>query len=118
MVLVLNRPLPSTAPTMASTLRKFSVAFNKVSRNFKASPADPTAMLADFVSSTKKNYLEAIQEVPSRGGEWTVVMGNESCGNNIHISCYVIKPFTIFCSCRLGQYSQFYSLCLGRVGGP
>jgi len=38
-------------------------------------------VLADFVSTTKKKYLEAIQELPSRGGEWTVVMGNESCGD-------------------------------------
>ena len=71
---------PCSPPTMANTFRKFSEAFSKVSKNFKASPVDATTVLADFVSTAKKKYLEA-KELPSRGGEWTVVMGNESCGN-------------------------------------
>jgi len=66
---------------MANTFRRFSEAFSKVSKSFKASPVDTTTVLADFVFTARKNYLEAIQEVPSRGGEWTVVMGNESCGD-------------------------------------
>jgi len=77
---------------MANTLRKFSKAVSKVGRNFTASPADTSTVLADFLSVAKRSYLEAIQEEPGRGGEWTVVMGNESCGN-ISLTFYVITPF-------------------------
>ncbi|KAF5348880.1 hypothetical protein D9756_009795 [Leucocoprinus leucothites] len=63
---------------MANTFRRFSVAFSKMSKNAKSAPTDSTTTLADFLQTTKKEYLEAIQETPSRGGEWTVVMGNEA----------------------------------------
>ncbi|GLB39781.1 putative DHH family protein [Lyophyllum shimeji] len=39
--------------------------------------SDPSA-LAQFLSSAKEKYLSDISATPSRGGEWTVVMGNEA----------------------------------------
>ncbi|KAF9450796.1 DHH phosphoesterase [Macrolepiota fuliginosa MF-IS2] len=62
---------------MANTFRRFSVAF-KLGKNQKNSPMDSTTTLAEFLNTTKQEYLKAINDTPSRGGEWTVVMGNEA----------------------------------------
>ncbi|KAF5365342.1 hypothetical protein D9758_005388 [Tetrapyrgos nigripes] len=45
---------------------------------FSASP--PTSVLAEFLSTSKKKYLEDVraQSTPSKADEWTVVMGNEA----------------------------------------
>lgn len=67
----------SQSLTMANTLRRLSVAF-KLGKNQRNGPTDSTATLAEFLSATKQEYLKAINE--KRGGEWTVVMGNEAGG--------------------------------------
>lgn len=37
-----------------------------------------TKTLADFVSQTKKRYLQDVKD--GKGGDWTVAMGNEAGG--------------------------------------
>lgn len=70
---------------MANTFRRLSVAF-KLGKNTKANPSDSTTTLAEFLSATKQEYLKAINDTPSRGGEWTVVMGNEAGGKIFYLS--------------------------------
>lgn len=52
-------------------------------KNKSAKPSEASGPLAEFLLTTKQAYLKAINETPSRGGEWTVVMGNEAGGKYI-----------------------------------
>ncbi|KAF7762227.1 hypothetical protein Agabi119p4_8820 [Agaricus bisporus var. burnettii] len=63
---------------MSDAFRRLSVAF-KLGKNKAVKPMDSSTTLADFLVAAKQEYLKAIQETPSRGEEWTVVMGNEAC---------------------------------------
>lgn len=41
-------------------------------------PAAP--LLPQFLSASKEKYLRDIHSTPQKGGDWTVVMGNEAGG--------------------------------------
>ncbi|TFK75695.1 DHH phosphoesterase [Pluteus cervinus] len=77
---------------MASPIRRLSTALRR-SRNIStpvasaaaAPPAESTAAtvapqqaVQQFLSSAKERYLRDIAESPTKGAEWTVVMGNEA----------------------------------------
>lgn len=68
---------------MSDAFRRLSVAF-KLGKNKVLKPMDSSTTLADFLVASKQEYLKAIQETPSRGEEWTVVMGNEACGKYLN----------------------------------
>ncbi|KAJ6511396.1 exopolyphosphatase [Mycena vitilis] len=59
-----------------SALRRLSTAL-KLGKTPSAAISDPSS-LANFLSTTKEKYLSDVRATPSKGGEWTVVMGNEA----------------------------------------
>ena len=69
---------PPSLPHMHKHIRRISVALgvNKVSETQDDAPTT----LSQFLSASKERYLSDIRGSPSRGGEWTVVMGNEAGG--------------------------------------
>lgn len=70
---------------MPNPIRRLSVAL-KITKSFKSAASSPVAApdqnlpLAEFLVSAKERYINAINETPSKAGEWTVVMGNEAGG--------------------------------------
>jgi exopolyphosphatase len=70
---------------MASAFQRLSVVF-KTSKAKTIKASESSGSLAEFLLTAKQAYLKAINETPSRGGEWTVVMGNEAGGKYISFS--------------------------------
>jgi exopolyphosphatase len=65
---------------MRSTpLRRLSLAL-KISKPYQPHSAPKADTLARFLSESKQKYLDDIRATPERGGDWTVVMGNEAGG--------------------------------------
>lgn len=52
----------------------------------------PTTVLAEFLQSQKTRYLKDVED--GKGGNWTVVMGNEAGGED-YSSISVTRPFLI-----------------------
>ncbi|KAG6840845.1 hypothetical protein C0991_003792 [Blastosporella zonata] len=69
-------------------LRKMRNPLNRLSFTAgKAKPAEivlteDADVLAQFLSTSKEKYLQDIRSTPSKGNEWTVVMGNEAGGTS------------------------------------
>ncbi|KAK7019885.1 putative exopolyphosphatase [Favolaschia claudopus] len=59
-----------------SALRRLSTALNLGKASVPV-PSD-TSSLATFLSTSREKYLNDIRASPSKGDEWTVVMGNEA----------------------------------------
>ncbi|KAJ7481636.1 exopolyphosphatase [Mycena latifolia] len=59
-----------------SALRRLSIALKLGTTS--TPPAPDTSSLAKFLVTAKEKYLSDIRATPSKGGEWTVVMGNEA----------------------------------------
>ncbi len=62
---------PAASPVAAAAPAESPVAKTTVA------PAQP---VQQFLSSAKERYLRDIAESPTKGAEWTVVMGNEAGG--------------------------------------
>lgn len=60
-----------------SALRRLSLAL-KVAKPYQPHSAPQADTLARFLSESKAKYLDDVRATPGRGGEWTVVMGNEA----------------------------------------
>jgi exopolyphosphatase len=67
--------------TKPSPFRRLSLAV-KYGGSYKRNAA-PDSGLAHFLSTSKENYLRDVHAMPSKGGEWTVVMGNEAGGRRL-----------------------------------
>ncbi|KAJ7628583.1 hypothetical protein FB45DRAFT_918684 [Roridomyces roridus] len=59
-----------------STLRRLSTILNLVKTS--SPPAPDGSSLCTFLQSAKQKYLSDVRATPSKGSEWTVVMGNEA----------------------------------------
>ena len=46
--------------------------------------------LSNFLKERKSSYLDAVKE--GKGGEWTVVMGNEAGGKWASIQFFALQP--------------------------
>ncbi|KAJ6591121.1 exopolyphosphatase [Mycena vulgaris] len=66
----------STSALKPSALRRLSTAL-KLGKSPTPSAPDASS-LATFLLTAKEKYLSDIHATPSKGGEWTVVMGNEA----------------------------------------
>ncbi|KAJ7099687.1 hypothetical protein C8R44DRAFT_353809 [Mycena epipterygia] len=67
----------STSPALKpSALRRLSTAL-KLGKPYTP-PAPDASSLAQFLVTAKEKYLRDIRATPSKGSEWTVVMGNEA----------------------------------------
>ncbi|KAJ7704285.1 hypothetical protein B0H17DRAFT_6984 [Mycena rosella] len=66
----------STPAFKPSALRRLSTAL-KLGKTPTPSAPDVSS-LANFLVTAKEKYLSDIRATPSKGGEWTVVMGNEA----------------------------------------
>lgn len=73
-------------PSYYSPLRRLSLAL-KIIRPYQPHGAPNTENLARFLSETKNKYLQDVHATPGRGGEWTVVMGNEAGGTH-RLTCH------------------------------
>ncbi|KAF9467710.1 hypothetical protein BDZ94DRAFT_1280301 [Collybia nuda] len=62
---------------MPNPLRRLSLAL-KLTKPYHPHAAPDATTLAQFLTTTKAKYLSDIRETPGKGGEWTVVMGNEA----------------------------------------
>ncbi|KAJ7216561.1 exopolyphosphatase [Mycena pura] len=67
----------SKSTAFGQSIRRLSAALKPGSYKLVA---PETSSLANFLQSTKEKYLSDIRATPSKGNEWTVVMGNESGG--------------------------------------
>jgi exopolyphosphatase len=66
--------MPSYTP-----LRRISLAL-RLSKPYQTHSTPKPDNLARFLSESKEKYLNDVRATPGRGGEWTVVMGNEAGG--------------------------------------
>lgn len=64
---------------MPNPLRRLSLAL-KLAKPYQPHAAPDATTLAQFLTTTKAKYLSDVRETPGKGGEWTVVMGNEAGG--------------------------------------
>ncbi|KAJ7135443.1 exopolyphosphatase [Mycena crocata] len=59
-----------------STFRRLSTAL-KLGKSYTLSAPDSSS-LANFLLTAKEKYMSDIRATPSKGSEWTIVMGNEA----------------------------------------
>jgi hypothetical protein len=71
-----------------TTLRRLSLAL-KITKPYQPHSVPKADTLARFLSESKEKYLNDVRTTPGRGGEWTVVMGNEAGG-----MCLIPKVLT------------------------
>jgi chromosome segregation ATPase len=66
--------------TTSNALRRLSITLGLKKNARRASLAGSTGALADFLSTTKQEYLKSIHDTADKDANWTVVMGNEADG--------------------------------------
>ncbi|KAJ7662005.1 exopolyphosphatase [Mycena polygramma] len=92
-----------------SALRRLSTAL-KLGKTPSAPVPDPSS-LANFLSTTKEKYLSDIRATPSKGDEWTVVMGNEAGDLDSVASAVARDDFLL-------RAENLYALQLAGINNP
>lgn len=108
----------ATIPTMANilrNLRRLSLGPKLTEASLPQMEPHPSPTLAQFLSTSKQQYLSDLRKTPSKGGEWKVVMGNEAGGM---LSCDKWNKSNFLLTRRRPWLDcEFYSICMDRVWG-